>query len=62
MTNCLACAMPIKNGDPFFPDESGDMLHAACIGPERECYTRNGEPLKDGDPIPEPYIWTFGDD
>ena len=54
---CIACDVPLKDGDAYYPDADGGSVHAACIGPERECYTRNGEPLKDGDCIPEPYIW-----
>lgn len=55
---CIACNVALKEGDEYYPDESGGSLHAKCCGPERECYTLDGEPLKDGDPIPTPYIWS----
>jgi hypothetical protein len=55
---CIACAKPMIDGQKYLPDESGGVVHYDCLGPERECYTRNGEPLKDGDPIPEGYIWS----
>lgn len=58
---CIACETPIKEGELYLPDASGGFLHRACIGPERECFTRNGEPLKDGDPVPEGYVWTYDD-
>lgn len=58
LTLCIACDKPIVVGDKYYPDADGGFLHAACTGPEREGYTLNGEPLKPGDPIPDPYIWT----
>lgn len=57
VTRCIACDKPMVAGDKYFPDASGGFIHAACLGPERECYTRDDEPLKDDDPIPEPYTW-----
>lgn len=54
---CIACAVDLKEGDAFYPDESGGVIHAACCGPERECYTRNGRPLRRNEPIPAPQIW-----
>lgn len=56
---CIACAVPLVDGDMVYSDASGGCIHAACCGPERESYVGNdGEPLKDGDPIPEPWPWT----
>lgn len=55
---CIACAIAFKDGDLVYDDVSGGSLHAACCGPERECYVGDdGERLKDGEPIPEPYAW-----
>ncbi|MDP3853649.1 hypothetical protein [Phenylobacterium sp.] len=54
---CIACELPMKIGDPYYPDASGGFVHAACIGPERESYTLNDEPLGPDDPIPKPHIW-----
>lgn len=57
-TRCLACDLVIREGDEVFLDASGDIIHAACCGPERESYTGpGGEPLKDGEPIPRPWKW-----
>ena len=59
---CIACDLPIKPGDPYYPDVSGGNLHAECAGPERESFTgADGEPLKDGEPIPKPSIWQTDD-
>ncbi len=55
---CIACNIALKNGDKFYFDVDGGYLHAACAGPEREGYVgADGEPLKDGDPIPAPKTW-----
>lgn len=52
---CIACAEPLYEGQKVYSDASGGEIHAACCGPERESYTGpDGEPLKEGDPIPEP--------
>ena len=57
-SKCIACDITFKPGDKYYPDANGGFLHAACAGPEREGYTRaDGEPLKDGEPIPEPSTW-----
>lgn len=59
VTHCIACDKPIVAGDKFYPDVDGGFLHAACTGPEREGYVgADGDPLKEGEPIPEPSIWT----
>lgn len=59
VTLCIACEMPLRKGDKYYADVSGGFLHADCTGPEREGYVgADGEPLKDGEPIPEPMIWT----
>ncbi|WP_163314381.1 hypothetical protein, partial [Enterobacter hormaechei] len=54
---CIACQCPVKDGDLYYEDVTEGPLHAACCGPEPESYHRNGEPLKPGDPIPEPEIY-----
>lgn len=55
---CIACDEPIEDGDAVYNDADGDLIHATCAGPERSSYTGpDGEPLADGDPIPEPWIW-----
>lgn len=56
---CIACDMPFEDGDMVYwcSDDTGH-LHAECCGPERESYVNEGgEPLKDGEPIPEPFAW-----
>jgi hypothetical protein len=56
---CIACAEPLIDGQEVYFDASGGIIHAACCGPERESYTgSDGEPLKDGEPIPTPWRWT----
>ena len=55
---CLACGVAMAEGDEFLRDRDGEPLHAACSGPEREAYFGpDGEPLKDGDPLPTPMRW-----
>ena len=55
---CIACAKTMVDGDRYYSDASGGFIHADCCGPERESYTgADGEPLKDGEPIPGPSIW-----
>jgi hypothetical protein len=58
---CIACLKPLEIGDRYYPDESGGVVHDHCVGPERESYTYEGEPLKDGQAIPEPYVWSAAD-
>lgn len=56
---CEACNIPFKDGDMVYwrSDDSGH-IHADCCGPERESYVNaDGEPLKDGEPIPKPFAW-----
>lgn len=56
--HCIACDKPMKPGDLYYPDASGGEIHAECCGPERESYTgADGDPLAEGEPIPEPLIW-----
>ncbi len=56
---CIACEEPLEDGDPVYWDVNDTgHIHAACCGPERESYVNaDGEPLKDGEPIPEPFAW-----
>lgn len=56
---CMACAVPLKDGDKVYNELDGGIIHADCCGPEREnYYGENEQPLADGEPIPEPRIWT----
>lgn len=56
---CIACERAFRDGDPYLPDVSGGFIHHACCGPERESYVGpDGEPLKPGDPLPIPEIWS----
>lgn len=59
-THCIACDLPLQEGDKYYADISGGFLHAACCGPERECYVdlETGAPISPDDDIPEPSIWT----
>lgn len=61
IVECFVCAVPFKDGDPYYPDASGGSLHAACCGPERESYTIDDRPLRDGEAIPEPSIWSYAE-
>lgn len=57
---CIACRKPLRDGDLYFWDVNGGELHAACCGPERECYVdAEGEPLGPDGPIPTPSIWRY---
>jgi hypothetical protein len=56
---CEACGDAFEDGDMVYwlADDTGH-IHADCCGPERESYVgEDGEPLKDGDPIPQPFAW-----
>lgn len=58
--HCLACRRWFKADDMVLPDVSGEWLHAACCGPERESYVKDvgsGEPLGPDDPIPTGIRW-----
>lgn len=57
---CGICALGFVEGDPCLTDIDLGPVHAACCGPERESYVdlATGEPLKDGQPIPTPWIWS----
>lgn len=58
---CIACEKAFVEGVPYYADVSGGFIHADCCGPERDGYVgADGEPLKPGEPIPEPAIWTEG--
>lgn len=56
---CFACEVAFKEGDLVLLEvNTGQCIHAACCGPEREGYVNaDGEPLKDGEPIPTPFAW-----
>ncbi|WP_426229327.1 hypothetical protein [Pararhizobium sp. DWP3-4] len=59
---CSACDMPFEDGDMVYwnSDDTGH-LHAGCCGPGRESYVNaDGEPLKDGELIPAPFVWRAG--
>lgn len=58
--HCLACQRWFKADDLVLFDVSGDYIHAACCGPERESYVKDvgtGEPLGPDDPIPTGVRW-----
>lgn len=58
---CLACDEALRDGQEVYADVGDGIIHAACCGPERESYVgADGEPLKDGEPIPTPWRWTAG--
>lgn len=59
---CGICALGFVQGDPCLTDVDLGPVHAGCCGPERESYVdlATGEPLKDGQPIPTPWIWSEG--
>ena len=58
---CIACDLPLTAGDMVLDDASGGAIHVACCGPERESYVgADGEPLKDGEPIPTGHLWQAG--
>jgi hypothetical protein len=60
ITKCLACREPLVDGDLVLHDVSGEWLHAACCGPERESYVKDadtGEPLGPDDAIPTGDAW-----
>lgn len=53
---CIACDLTFQHGDMVFDEVSGGYIHAACSGPERDGYVgEDGEPLKECEPIPEPF-------
>lgn len=61
MTSCFARLKPLVDGDRYYLDISGGVLHADCCGPERESYVKDvgiGEPLGPDDLIPEPQVWS----
>jgi hypothetical protein len=51
---CIVCTEQLAEGDAYYPAVSGGFLHAACCGPERECYVN----LETGEAIPTPEIWS----
>lgn len=56
---CVACDIPFEDGDMVYwcSDDTGH-IHADCCGPERESYVNpDGSPLKDDEPIPQPFAW-----
>lgn len=59
LTDCLACRLTFLNDDQVLNDVSGEVLHVACCGPEREAYVNldTGEPIGPNDPIPTGYRW-----
>lgn len=58
---CGICTLGFVEGDPCLNDVDLGPVHAACCGPERESYVgADGEPLKDGEPVPTPWKWSAG--
>lgn len=59
---CIVCEEPLEDGDMvYWENNDTGHIHAACCGPERESYVNaDGEPLKDGEPIPAPFAWRAG--
>ncbi|MBO9099970.1 MULTISPECIES: hypothetical protein [unclassified Rhizobium] len=58
---CEACSGIFEEGDPVYWALDGGHIHAECCGPKRESYCGpDGEPLKEGEPIPEPFAWRAG--
>lgn len=55
---CGICLKPLKAGDPCLNDADRGAVHADCCGPEREAYVgADGQPLKDGEPLPTPFLY-----
>ena len=56
---CVACNEELEDGDlVYWENGEGSHIHASCCGPERESYCGvDGEPLEDGEPIPEPFVY-----
>ena len=58
---CGICELALVEGDHCLTDVDLGPVHAACCGPERESYVGpDGEPLKEGEPLPTPWKWTDG--
>lgn len=57
---CGICALAFVEGDPCLTDVDLGAVHAGCCGPEPESYVNldTGEPLKPGEPLPTPWIWS----
>lgn len=55
---CIYCGQPFKEGDLVLNEYEGGLGHIGCFGAERESYVgRNGEPLRDDEPIPTGRPW-----
>jgi len=55
---CMGCNMKLVEGDLFYPDVSGGYLHAECCGTDPDLFVDDDlNPLKPGDPLPEPSVW-----
>ena len=54
---CLACGEVLRDGDLVLCDVSGDLIHGACCGPEREsyCNLESGAPLGPDEALPTPW-------
>lgn len=56
---CGICDVLLITGDRCLEDISLGTVHAACCGPERECYVNltTGEPIAADAPLPQPWPW-----
>lgn len=54
---CIACDKVVQEGELVLHKfGEGGLIHAECLGPERESYCHDdGEPLGPDDPLPTPF-------
>ncbi|WP_312139382.1 hypothetical protein [Brevundimonas sp.] len=58
MPKCLACAEPIKVGDKYYNDVSGDLIHDKCTADDSFVDLETEAPLTYR---PTPHVWTQQD-